>query len=163
VRDISRPGPKKFHMGPDAERAGEDYASYRLLVDLWSRENPVKTAKLQVLLLTNAVLVSALTLAGGLVRGNWCLCLAGAGFSLVWALSLGRTVLFQEGWRQRIREMAARYPEDARFQVLEGTGSGEGAPILLRALGSVPSVYYLLGAPVFLLLCWLGALVVILS
>jgi hypothetical protein len=150
-------------MGPDADRMERDYASYRLLVKLWAGENPVKTAKLLVLLATNALLIAALSVTGGLITKNWPLCLAGAAFSLVWALSLGRTSLFQEGWRLKIREIAARYPEDARFQVLEAAGEREKAPFLLRVIGAVPSAYYLLGAPVILLICWLGALVFLVS
>jgi hypothetical protein len=150
-------------MGPDADRGEKDYASYRLLVDLWARENPIKTAKLLVLLATNALLIAAVSAAGGLVPQNWPLCLAGAAFSLVWALSLGRTALFQEQWRLKIREISARYPEDARFQVLEAAGEREEAPLILRMMGGVPSVYYLLGAPVLLCLAWCGTLLYLLA
>jgi hypothetical protein len=146
-------------MVPDADRADQDHESYRLLVELWARENPVKTLKLQVLLAVNAILVSALCISGGVVRENWPLALAGAGFSLLWAFSMARTVLFQEAWRWKTREIADRYPGDARFQVLDGQKALEKAPRLLRALGSVPSSYYLLGTPIILCLCWLGALV----
>lgn len=149
-------------MGSDADRVERDYASYRLLVDLWARENPIKTAKLLVLLATNALLIAAGSIAGGLLPKNWPLFLAGAAFSLVWALSLGRTALFQEGWRLKIREIAARYPEDARFQVLEAAREREKAPLLLRAMGSVPSVYYLLGAPILLCLAWCATLLSVL-
>jgi hypothetical protein len=158
---ISRECPRLLIMGPDADRTEEDYASYRLLVDLWAGENPIKTAKLLVLLFTNALLVAALSVSGGLLPKNWPLCLAGAAFSLVWALSLGRTSLFQEGWRLKIRKIAARYPEDARFQVLEAAGEREGAPFLLRVTGAVPSAYYLMGTPILLFFFWLGALVIL--
>jgi len=141
-------------MGSDEERAEQDYTSYRLLIDLWARENPIKTAKLLVLLATNALLIAAMSVAGGPVLKNWPLCLTGAAFSLVWAISLGRTSLIQEGWRRKIREIAARYPEDARFRVLEMGGEREKAPFILRAMGSVPSAYYLLGTPIILCLAW---------
>lgn len=146
-------------MGQDPDRADGDYDSYRLLVDLWAGENPVKTLKLQVLLAVNAILVSATVISGGFTGGNWPLALAGAGFSLLWAFSLGRTILFQELWRLKIGEIAGRHPEDARFQLLDEKKGLEKAPRVLRALGSVPSRYYLLGAPILLCLCWLGALV----
>jgi hypothetical protein len=149
-------------MGSDEDRVEQDYTSYRLLIDLWVRENPIKTAKLLVLLATQALLISAVSVAGGPVLKNWPLCLTGAAFSLVWALSLGRTSLFQEGWRRKIREMAARYPEDPRFQVLEMGGEREKAPFILRVMGSIPSAYYLLATPIILLICWLGALAVLL-
>ena len=149
-------------MGPDADSAERDYASYRLLVGLWAGENPVKTQKFVVLLATNALLVAAMSVSGGLVPGNRPLCLAGAAFSLVWTFSLGRTLLFQEGWRAKIRELEGRYPGDGRFRVLETGGAGK-APLPVRTLGAVPSKYYLLGTPVILFLFWLGALVSILS
>ncbi len=50
-------------MGSDAERTEQDYASYRLLVDLWARENPIKTTKLLVLLATNALLIAGMSIA----------------------------------------------------------------------------------------------------
>ena len=150
-------------MGSDADRGEGDYASYRLLVDLWARENPIKTAKLLALLATNALLISAMSVAGGLLPKNWPICLAGAAFSLVWALSLGRTSLFQEGWRLKIREIAARYPGDARFQVLEAAGEREKAPLVLRMAGAVPSVYYLIGTPILLCLAWCAMLVYLMA
>jgi hypothetical protein len=149
-------------MVSDADRVEKDYASYRLLVDLWARENSIKTAKLLVLLATNALLIAAVTLAGGFVPKNWPICLAGAAFSLVWILSLGRTALFQERWRLKIRETAARYPEDTRFQVLEAAGEREKAPLIIRVMGAVPSAYYLLGTPVLLCLAWCGMLLSVL-
>lgn len=158
---IGRPG-RSLLMAADAGGAGEDLAGYRLLLDLWARENPTKTLKLQVLLLTNAILVSAMSMSGGPVPGNWPLYLIGASFSLVWAFSIGRTVLFQEAWRLKIQELASRYPEDARFHVHETGGIRGKAPLPLRILGSVPSGYYLLGAPVLLFIWWAGTLVYLL-
>jgi hypothetical protein len=149
-------------MGSVAPGPGHEYDSYLLLVGLWAGENPLKTAKFLALLGVNALLVTGLSLAGGLIPENWPLCLAGAGFSLLLVLSLGRTVLFQEAWRMKIRGLAARNPGDERFQVLETAGERERAPVLVRMLGSVPSGYYLLGAPVLLFLCWATALVLIL-
>jgi hypothetical protein len=149
-------------MDPDEGRIERDYASYRLLADLWARENPLKTAKLLALLAVQALLIAGVSVSGGFVPKNWPLCAAGATFSLVWAISLGRTTLFQEMWRLKIRELEVRYPEDERFQVLGTAGVREKAPPVLRALGSIPSGYYLLGAPLLLLICWVGALVYLL-
>ncbi|MGE5832112.1 MAG: hypothetical protein ACM3X8_04265 [Methanomicrobiales archaeon] len=150
-------------MEPDTGRAGDDYASYRILVDLWAAENPVKTAKLLALLVVHALLIVAMTLGGGLVPRNWPVCLAGVAFSLVFVLSLGRTLLFQEAWRLKIRALASRYIGEERFQVLETAEAQRDAPPLLRILGGIPSVYYLLGAPLLLLASWLVALVLLLS
>jgi hypothetical protein len=150
-------------MVPDPGRAREDYESYRLLVALWAGENPIKTGKLLVLLAVNAVLVSALCLAGGLEGKNWPIPLAGAAFSLVLLLSIGRTALFQESWKRQIRELSGRYPEDPGFHLLDGPPDpGKDHP-LPRALGSVPSRYYLLGTPLLLLIAWTGALVYLLA
>jgi len=148
--------------GQPGERAEQDYAAYRMLVGLWAGENPVKTAKLQFLLLTEAVLVAGLVVAGGLVPKTWPLCLAGALVSLVWFFSLGRTVLFQQKWRAKTREIAARHPGDPRFEVLE-TGDRGDFPVILRAAGAVPSSIYLVGVPLLFFICWAGALVLLLA
>jgi hypothetical protein len=146
-------------MGPGTDRVEADYASYRLLVELWQGENPIKTAKFLVLLAVNALLVAAAAAAGGFVPGNRPIFLAGAAFSLVLVLSLGRTTLFQEGWRLKIRELEARYPDDPRFGVLDLKKKLGGAPLPLRVLGAVPSAYYLLGTPLLLTLSWTGLLI----
>jgi hypothetical protein len=149
-------------MVPDADHAEQDYASYRLLVGLWAGENTIKTVKFLVLLATQALLLAATVLSGGLVPGTWPLCAAGAAFSLVWILSLGRTVLFQEAWRLKIRDLAVRYPGEERFQALETAGVRGRVPVPARVLGAVPSGYYLLGVPVLLLLAWAIALGIVL-
>jgi hypothetical protein len=149
-------------MGLDAVRPDQDYESYRLLIDLWAGENPIKTAKLLVLLATNTILVAAVAIAGGFVPKNWPLCLTGAAFSLVWVLSLGRTMLFQELWRLKISGIARRYPEDPRFQVLETAGERRKVPHVLRLTGAVPSVYYLVGVPILLFLAWCAAVLYLL-
>ena len=150
-------------MEPETVRAGDDYATYRLLVDLWAAENPVKTAKLLALIVVNTLLVSAVTLGGWVTPRSWPACLAGAAFSLVFLFSLGRTVLFQETWRIRIRALAARYPADERFQGLETADARRDSPAPLRILGAIPSAYYLLGMPLLLCLFWIAALVIVLS
>ncbi|MBI4255483.1 MAG: hypothetical protein HY616_10450, partial [Candidatus Rokubacteria bacterium] len=61
----------------DQERQAErDYQAYQSLLDLWARENPIKTTKLQMLLAVNALLVSALNVSGGIAPGKWSLYLA---------------------------------------------------------------------------------------
>ena len=64
-----------------------DYQTYKSLLDLWARENPIKTTKLQTLLAVNALLVSAVNISGG----QWYVYLAGAIFSFIWMFSIGRT------------------------------------------------------------------------
>ena len=77
----------------------KDYEAFKAYVQLWSRENPIKTNKLQVLLVVNGLLVSALQVGGGgLETKNWPLFLAGGVFCLIWVMSIGRTSLFQKNW-----------------------------------------------------------------
>jgi hypothetical protein len=150
-------------MAPEPDWADGEYASYRLLIGLWAGENSVKTLKLQVLLAVNAILVSALCISGGLTRGNWPLAMAGAGLSLAWVVSLGRTALFQEVWGLKIREIADRYPGDARYRPLDLSGYLEKVPFFVRMTGGIPSKYYLIGAPVLSCLAWCVALLYLLA
>lgn len=83
-----------------------DYVAYKAYVDLWSAENPIKTNKLQVLLVVNGLLVSALQLGGGFTLANWPIFLAGSLLSAIWILSIGRTSLFQKAWQIKALELA---------------------------------------------------------
>ncbi len=135
-----------------------DYEAYRLLVELWVKENPVKTNKFQVLLLVNALFLIASHVTGGLGRDDWPICLGGVVFSLVWLLSIGRTVMFQKIWGYQIKKLAGIYLRDVRFQVLNKRRYRD-IPSTLRLFGGVPSSYYLIGAPCVFSLIWLGLLV----
>ncbi len=140
-----------------------DYIAYKAYVDLWAAENPIKTNKLQVLLVVNGLLVSALQIGGGFTVANWPIFLAGSLLSAIWILSIGRTSLFQKAWQIKARELARKYPGDPRFQLLDTDAAELAAPGWLRFLGAVPSKYYLLGAPVFFSLVWAAGLIYIIA
>jgi hypothetical protein len=140
----------------------QDYVAYKSYVDLWAGENPIKTNKLQVLLVVNGLLVSALQLGGGFSAGNWPIFLAGAVLSGIWILSIGRTSLFQKAWQVKTQELAKKYPGDPRFQLLDTDAAEASAPAWLQFLGAVPSKYYLLGAPLLFSLIWASGLVYVL-
>src|SRR3989304_9148649 len=95
----------------------KDYEIYRQLVDLWARENPIKTSKLQMVLVVNGLLLTAVSINGGFVAQNWPLYLGGTLLCLVWFLSIGRTLLFQKIWQVKLSDLAVKYPDNARFQV----------------------------------------------
>jgi hypothetical protein len=122
---------------------------YKLLFELWTSENSVKTNKLQMLMATNAILVSALTLAQRPVL--W-IALAGFVFSLVWILSIGRTVGYQEHWKVLMDEIRKQYGSNALFQ----THSTQTA---LPVWGRVSSKYYLIGTPIATTIAWLSVIV----
>ena len=134
----------------------EDFERYKILLDLWSRENPIKTTKLQVLLAVNALLISVVGLPeGGLKRENWFVYAAGFTFSLVWTMSIGRTALFQEAWNRKLNALASEHPEDPRFSIHNTKEECAASPKLLRVLGGVPSKWYLLFAPPVFALVWI--------
>jgi len=145
---------------PEVER---DYDTYKTLLDLWSRENPIKTTKLQVLLAVNAFLVSVVNLSGGIAATRWYLHLAAAVFCFIWTFSIGRTSLFQDVWQMKIAALRARHPDDGRFAVLETTAERRRVPGLLRTLGGVPSKWYLLFSPLVFGIAWLVILAAALS
>jgi len=140
-------------MNQDVET---DYEIYKQLVDLWAKENPIKTSKLQVLLLANSILVTAVNVSGGFVAKNWPIYVGGFIFSLIWVLSIGRTSLFQEIWQLKINDLAKRYPRDNRFQTLRNEEFMKKTSKLLRCVGFVPSKYYIIGAPIAFCLIWLA-------
>ena len=139
----------------------KDFIAYKAYVDLWAAENPIKTNKLQVLLIVNGLLVSALQIGGGFIVTNWPIFLAGSLLSGIWILSIGRTSLFQKAWQTKALELAKKYSGDPRFQILDTDAAELASPAYLRFLGAVSSKYYLLGAPVFFSLVWAVGLIYI--
>ena len=150
-------------MKPPATEADRDYEAYRALLDLWSRENPIKTTKLQMVLAVNALLVSVVTYTSTVAAPGWYLYLAGAAFSLIWTFSIGRTSLFQDVWQIKIADIRRRHPDDPRFGILETDDALRRARPLLRAFGAMPSKWYLLFSPLLFAVVWLIALVVALA
>lgn len=144
---------------PDQD-AEVDYQVYRSLLDLWSKENPIKTTKLQVLLAVNALLVSALNFSGGITASKWYLYVAGAIFCFVWTFSIGRTCLFQDVWGIKMSEIRRRHAGDPRFSILETKEAEKKASMLMRVFGAIPSRYYLLFTPFFFAIAWLAILAV---
>jgi len=139
----------------------KDYEAYKDYLELWKSENPIKTNKLQVLLIVNGILVSAIQIAGGFKTDNWFLFLAGAVFSFIWVLSIGRTSLFQKVWEIKAKSIAEKeeYKDDPRFQAFNTEAQEKEAPFWLRIFGCVSSKYYLIGAPLLFSLIWLVLLI----
>lgn len=142
------------HSNQDTAR-GRDYETYKMLLDLWQSENPIKTNKLQILLLANALLISAAAVSGGFRRELWYLYAAGAVFCVIWLFSIGRTSLFQDVWQARLLELQRKYPDDPRFSVLATEAPKKQARRLTRTFGAVPSRWYLLYAPLAFAIAWL--------
>lgn len=132
-----------------------DYQRYRHLLELWSRENAIKTQKLQFFLLTNALLTISYVLTPSEPPAGGLICLVGATLSLIWTLSLGRTIRFQKRWQELLYYLSERYQTDSRFQVLTSREPVTPLPFLLRLTGSLSSKYYLIGGPLLGIFFWL--------
>ena len=66
-------------MGEQEDQVEQDYLNYKVLLDLWSKENPIKTTKLQMLLAVNGLLASAVNISGGKIasfrtNNGWMVC-----------------------------------------------------------------------------------------
>ena len=147
-------------MSDQGNHIEQDYLNYKVLLDLWSKENPIKTTKLQMLLAVNGLLASAVNISGGVSGSKWYVYLAAAVFCLIWMFSIGRTVLFQDIWQHKLQELQTRYPNDSRFSILQTTPyQGRVSPIS-RAFGAVPSKWYLLFSPFVFAIVWLTVLVI---
>lgn len=140
-----------------------DYETYRCLLELWSRENPIKTTKLQVLLAVNALLVSAVNIAGGITASRWYVFATGALFSAIWMFSIGRTSLFQDIWQVKLMDLRSRHPNDLRFSILDTEQARRRTRPMLQLFGGISSKWYLLFSPLALALAWLIVLIVSLT
>lgn len=138
----------------------QDYQNYKVLLELWSKENPIKTTKLQMLLAVNGLLASAVNISGGVSGSKWYIYLAAAVFCLIWMFSIGRTVLFQDIWQRKLQELQTRHPNDSRFSILQTQPYQERVSLVARAFGAVPSKWYLLFSPLLFALVWLTVLLI---
>ena len=129
-------------MADDEEDRAID--EYKLLFDLWKSENEIKTNKLQVLLATNSILVAALALTG---HPMW-IAIVGAVFSTIWVFSIGRTVAYQEHWKDLMEEIRKKHSGIDMLTI-------HSAQIKPPIWGRVPSKYYLLGTPIATAIGWL--------
>lgn len=127
------------------------------------KENPIKTNKLQVLLLANSILITAVNVSGGFVAKNWPIYIGGFIFSLIWVLSIGRTSLFREIWQIKINDLSKEYPNDSRFQTLKNEEFMKRTPKLLQYVGFMLSKYYIIGAPIAFCLIWLAVFLYFIS
>ena len=130
------------------------YQRYCHLLELWSRENGIKTQKLQYFLLTTALLIIGYALTPDKSEGRTLICPAGVALSLIWTLSLGRTMRFQKKWQALLADVSAEYSADSRFQVLNADPAESNLPTLVRITGAVSSKYYLIGAPLAGVVFW---------
>ncbi|HWR83809.1 MAG TPA: hypothetical protein VN285_10955 [Candidatus Deferrimicrobium sp.] len=160
MKDVDRQSDAEKEPSGGRAAADRDFEVYKLLLELWAAENPIKTNKLQVLLAANAILISATGVAGGLTADKWYIYVAGAVFCLVWTLSIGRTALFQKAWQIKLDQLRQRHPEDARFTILETSEAEKRARPILRLLGGVSSKWYLLFSPLVFALAWIVVLLV---
>jgi hypothetical protein len=143
---------------PDSEETAREWEAYKVLLDLWKQENPIKTTKLQVLLAVNGGLLSVVQFTGGFKQENWQIFLLGAVLSAIWLLSIGRTTLYQQLWKHKLEALSEKHSGDPRFAVLAHESVQAKPGRFVRAVGGVSSKYYLLGAPIFFSLSWLAIL-----
>ena len=141
------------------DQVERDFETYKMLLELWSRENPIKTTKLQVLLAVNGILVSAVSISGGFSEDKWFVYLAGAIFSFIWTLSIGRTSLFQDIWHTKLKDLKSRYPSDPRFTILESNEAKKKSRFMLRLFGGISSKWYLLYSPFGFAIAWIVILI----
>ncbi len=136
----------------------KDFEAYKLLLELWMNENPIKTNKLQVLMVVNGLLVSAVQVLGGFVAENWPIYLVACVLSLIWVFSIGRTVLFQKVWKFKMESLAQKYPGEDRFGILSSKIDMSRLPLWVRFAGAVSSKFYLIGAPILFAGAWCAVL-----
>ena len=101
-------------MSDEKERQAEE--KYKLLVSLWSSENQVKTAKLQMFALVNSILVSVFVLVPEV---RLFVSPVGMIFSLVWLFSIGRTLHYQAYWRGQIDEIYEKFKDNSLLEIFD--------------------------------------------
>lgn len=128
-------------MNQDEQFAVE---KYKILLQLWASENPIKTQKIRALLLLNSILVPGFLLT----QKSIYVALVGFAFSLVWVFSLGRTIAFQHHWRTQMEKLRRQHRENPILEI-------HAEEQELEFYGRVPSKYILLGSVAISTVVWL--------
>lgn len=87
---------------------------YKLLLELWRSENPIKTAKLQGIMIINSILVPSYVIT----KHSIFISIIGFIVSFFWLFSLGRTIAFQHHWKTQIEDIYRQYPDNPLFDIL---------------------------------------------
>jgi hypothetical protein len=127
---------------------------YREILRLWEAENPIKTLKLQFLLLTNGLLVPGFFAVEALLGPGRArvVALVALASDLVWVFSIGRTVGYQKLRKCQLERIRAEDPADPLLSI----HAVQKEP--LAWWGRVSASTYLIGAPLALAALWLGLL-----
>lgn len=133
------------------DRSTQQNEAFKSLVHLWSAENSVKTAKLQFYGVISSILAAALTVGDP----RWPVAVAGAAFSLVWLFSIGRTMSFQDGWKDRMREIWETDKDHPLYSTFFSSRSHAW-------YGVVPADIILLGTPAAGGVVWASILIALL-
>ena len=144
--------PKRSQVNTSEDRNRQAEERYKLLVQLWSSENQVKTAKLQTFALVTSILVSVFVLVA---EARAFVSPVGIVFSLVWLFSIGRTLHYQAYWRDQIDKIHEQFSDDFLFEIFDRKSLG----VFRRGItGRISSKLILLGTPCVAAICWLGAM-----
>lgn len=140
-------------MSDEKPRQAEE--KYKLLVSLWSAENQVKTAKLQMFGLVTSILASVSVS----VPQAWTyVCLVGAAFSAVWLFSIGRTLYYQAYWRDQIDRIHEQFSDNPMLDIFDANRLKQFKPEGIGGIaGRISSRGILLGAPFVGVIGWLAA------
>lgn len=138
------------------ERREDRRRLYREALRLWEAENPIKTLKLQALLLTNGLLLAAFFALLGDAEGVGAGRAGPPGLALfmfwadvIWLHSIGRTVAYQKLRKAQLEEIRAEDPGDPLL------GLHEPPARQVPWWGRVGSSRYLIGSPATLAVLWL--------
>ena len=123
---------------------------YKLLLQLWTSENSIKTSKLQTLMLANSILVPSFLLT----KGSVYIAFVGFVFSIVWLFSLGRTIDFQSHWLSQMEELHRQHMDNPLFGILSKEKK-------FNVFGKIPSKYALLGSVGASVIAWLAVILYI--
>ncbi len=137
-----------------AKSDGPHYVeALRTLYQLWAEENRVKTQKLTTYFTAQSILLTAFNLGPD---SRALVAAVGAAFCLVWFFSIGRTMAFQDIWKEKIVSILRVAPisVQAAFDFYPTSQDKKNLPWY----GRLSATYVLLWPPAVGFLVWLVAL-----
>jgi len=121
---------------------------YKLLLDLWARENSVKTSQIAALGVITSILLAAFSYFPSSEILGKIIPVIGIFVAILWFFSIGNTVSHQKEWAKQIYEIENNYPDVAKIFSQQ---KAEKKAFYGRAKAS----WVILGLPILAMFFWI--------
>ncbi len=139
-------------MADKKEAINDKFELLKTLHEMWRHENDIANKKIAIFFTVQSILM--ISFAASTVITS----ILGFSISIIWFLSLGRTIVYRQHWDSHAIKLSSDLSEKSKayYQIFPTIDEKKK----MAWYGKVPSKIFLLGTPLFCALLW-GVILVI--